>query len=140
MFPAVFVTLAATQQRLPELSGSMICHQPPSPDFPVICELVPTLKPLSTIQPMPGPRRQLTATSFGNATGTEGVKVVVGGAVFEGRGVNVGADVDRVWVKEGVMRASVGVSVGTLEGRLQASIAKTSMSAENKVRDFIVSP
>src|SRR6185503_5798383 len=78
-FPAVFVTLLATQQRRLELSGSMICHQPASPDFPVIWELAPTFKPLRTIQPMPGPRRQLTATSLGDATGTDGVKVAVGG-------------------------------------------------------------
>ena len=34
-------------------------------------------KPLSTIQAVLGPRRQLTATSLGNATGTVGVEVVV---------------------------------------------------------------
>jgi hypothetical protein len=86
-FPAELVTLVATQHLLPELSGSMICHQLPSPDFPVIWELVPTLKPLSTIHPIPGPRRQLTATSLGEATGTAGVEVEVGGGVLEGNGV-----------------------------------------------------
>jgi hypothetical protein len=138
--PAVFVTLADTQHRLPELSGSMICHQLPSADFPVICELAPTFKPLSTTQPTPGPRRQLTATSLGNATGTDGVKVAVGGGVFDGREVSVGAVVDVACVADGVMGASVGVSVGRLEGKLQASIAKPSMSTGNKVRNFIVSP
>jgi hypothetical protein len=138
-FPAVFVTLAATQQRLLELSGSIICHQPPSPDFPVICELVPTFKPLRTIQPVPGPRRQLTATSRGDATGTDGVKVAVGGGVFDGRDVRVGAIVEVACVTEGVMRANVGVAVGTFEGRLQASIARTRASMDNGLRDFITS-
>jgi hypothetical protein len=86
-FPAVFVTLEATQHFLLELNGSMMYHQPPSPDLPAICELVPALNPLRTIQPMPGPRRQLTATSFGNATGTVGVPVAVGGGVLDGKGV-----------------------------------------------------
>src|SRR5690242_21765875 len=36
MFPDVFVTLDATQHLLPALSGSTTCHQPASPDFPVI--------------------------------------------------------------------------------------------------------
>src|SRR5688572_31316658 len=118
----------------------MICHQPPSPDFPVIWELAPTFKPLRTIQPMPGPRRQLTATSLGSATGTDGVKVAVGGGVFEGREGSVGATVDVACVADGVIRASVGVAVATLEGRLQASIAKTSIRTGNNVLDFIVSP
>src|SRR5574339_1139558 len=63
--PAVLVTLAATQQFLPELSGSTMYHQPPSADLPTICADDPTLSPLVTIHPTPGPRRQLTATSFG---------------------------------------------------------------------------
>jgi hypothetical protein len=138
-FPAVFVTLADTQQRLPALSGSMICHQLPSLDFPVICELVPTLKPLSTIQLVPGPNRQFTATSFGDATGTDGVKVAVGGAVLDGRGVKVGALVEVACVDDGVMGASVGVSVGRLDGRLQASKDRTRASVDNRLRDFITS-
>jgi hypothetical protein len=135
--PAVFVTLVATQHRLPELSGSTTCHQLESPDFPVICALAPTLKPLRTIQPVPGPRRQLTATSFGNATGTVGVEVVVGGGVLDGGSVNVGMIVDVVWVEEGVIAGAVGVSVGRLDGRLQASIARTRARVDNKLRDFI---
>jgi hypothetical protein len=139
-FPAVFVTLEATQHLLAELSGSMTCHQPPSPDFPVICELVPTLKPLSTIHPVPGPRRQLTATSLGEATGTLGVELAVGGGVLDGRGDCVGATVGEGSVTDGVITATVGVSVGRLEGRLQASIAMLRMSGNNKLRDFIASP
>src|SRR5512134_568920 len=88
--PAVFVTLPATQQFLDELSGSTTYHQPPSPDLPTIWALAPTFKALNMIQAVPGPRRQLTATSLGNATGTAGVDVVVGGGVFEGVGVSVG--------------------------------------------------
>jgi hypothetical protein len=34
--PAVVVTLDATQHFLPELNGSTIYHQPPSPDLPTI--------------------------------------------------------------------------------------------------------
>jgi hypothetical protein len=136
-FPAVFVTLVDTQHRLPELSGSMICHQVPSPDFPVICELVPTFNPLSTIQPVPGPSRQLTATSFGDATGTLGVDVKVGGGGFVGNGVCVGIAVEGIGVNEGVLRAAVGVSVGILDGKLQASDAKTRARTDNKLRSFI---
>ena len=98
----------------------MTCHQPESPDFPVIWALAPTLKPLRTIHPVPGPRRQLTATSFGKATGTLGVDVVVGGGVLDGGSVRVGAVVDAAWVDEGVIAGAVGVSVGRLDGRLQA--------------------
>ena len=37
--PAVFTTLPETQQRRPELCGSMIFHQVPSALLPVICAL-----------------------------------------------------------------------------------------------------
>jgi hypothetical protein len=117
----------------------MICHQVPSPDFPVIWELVPTLKPLSTIHPVPGPKRQLTATSLGKATGTVGVGGVVGGGVFVGKEVWVGMVVGGDCVEDGVRSDSVGVSVGRLEGRLQASIAKTRTRVDTKLRDFIPS-
>ena len=100
---------------------------------------MPTLKPLSTIHPVPGPRRQLTATSLGKATGTLGVKVVVGGGVLDGSGVCVCATVGGTVVEEGVMGDTVGVSVGTLDGRLQASIARTRARVDNKLRDFIAS-
>jgi hypothetical protein len=89
-----------------------------------------------------GPNRQLTFTSLGNATGTLGVNVNVGRGVLVGKGVCVGRSVGgiTVAVAEGiVIGAAVGVA-GTLDGRLHASIAKTSMSAGNKVRLFIVSP
>jgi len=138
--PAVFVTLDATQHLLPELNGSVICHQPPSPDFPTIWELVPILKPLRTIHAVPGPRRQLTATSFGKATGTVGVEVVVAGGVFDGRIVCVGTSVERNSVADGVSATAVGVSVAVPDGRLQASIAKTSIRIGKKVRGFIISP
>jgi hypothetical protein len=117
----------------------MICHQLPSPDFPVIWALVPTLKPLSTTQPVLGPRRQLTATSLGKATGTVGVDVAAGGGVLEGGSVNVGATVTGACVEEGVKAVTVGVSVGRLDGRLQASIARTRTNVGNKLRDFIPS-
>jgi hypothetical protein len=81
----------------------------------------------------------LTATSFGNATGTVGVEVVVAGGVFEGKGVCVGVSVDRGCVDDGVITDSVGVSVtDVLEGRLQASMAKTRTNVANKLRDFMV--
>jgi hypothetical protein len=138
--PAVFVTLAATQQFLLEVAGSTIYHQPPSAVLPTIWEEAPTLNPLRTIQPVLGPRRQLTATSLGNATGTVGVEVVVGGAVMEGSGVCVGVAVDRDRVAVG-SRDKVGVSViGTLDGRLQADRTSTRTNIVNKLRDFILSP
>jgi hypothetical protein len=117
----------------------MICHQLESPDFPVICELVPTLNPLSTIHPVPGPRRQLTATSRGKATGTDGVDVFVGGGVLEGGNVSDGTAVVGAAVAAGVVAAAVGVSVGMVDGRLQASSARTRASVDNKLRNFITS-
>jgi hypothetical protein len=43
-------------------------------------------------------------------------------------------------VEDGVAATAVGVSVGTVDGRLQASIASTRASIDNKFRDFIASP
>jgi hypothetical protein len=142
MFPAVFTTLAETQHCLLELCGSTIFHQAPSPVLPVICELCPTIKALIGTHAVLGPRRQFTLTSLGNATGTVGVEVSVGGAVFVGRGVCVGGGVfvgsATVGDADG---CSVGVSVaGILDGKLQASIDRTSISTGNRVRGFIVSP
>jgi hypothetical protein len=79
----------------------------------------------------------LTATSFGKATGTVGVEVNVGGGVLDGGSVNVGTVVDIAWVDEGVIAGAVGVSVGKVDGRLQASIARTRPRVDNKLRDFI---
>jgi hypothetical protein len=80
----------------------------------------------------------LTATSWGDATGTAGVEVAVGGGVFDGIGDCVGATVGEGCVEEGVIATAVGVSVGTLEGKLQASIARTRTNVDNKLRDFII--
>src|SRR5215216_6485130 len=135
--PAVVVTLEATQHFLPELNGSTIYHQPPSPDFPAIWELVPTLNPLRTTQPTPGPRRQFTATSFGSATGTVEVEVEVGGGVLAGNSVWVGISVEAGCVIDGVKIDNVGVWVAALAGRLHASIAKTRANTNKKLRDFI---
>jgi hypothetical protein len=79
----------------------------------------------------------LTATSLGNATGTVGVKVVVGGGVLEGSAVCVGVAMAKgCVVADGVIKPGVGVSVGTLDGRLQADMAKT-RTIINKLRNFI---
>ncbi len=86
---------------------------------------------------MPGPRRQLTACSLGNATGTVGVEVAVGGGVFDGTAVRVGAAVKGAWVAEGVTGESVGVCVGALDGKLQADRTKTRMKANRQTRDLI---
>ena len=72
-------------------------------------------------------------------TGTLGVEVLGGGGVFEGGRVSVGTAVVGAAVNEGVMATAVGVSVGTLDGKLQASIARTRASVDNKLRDFIAS-
>jgi hypothetical protein len=75
----------------------------------------------------------LTATSLGNATGTLGVEVVVGGGVFEGTAVNVGALVGKACVAEGAT-AKVGVSVrGAFDGKLQAGMAKIRVKANNSL-------
>jgi hypothetical protein len=79
----------------------------------------------------------LTATSFGKATGTLGVEVVVGGGVLDGSGVCEGMLVAGTGVEEGVMATTVGVSVGRLDGRLQASRARTRARVDNRLRDFI---
>jgi hypothetical protein len=62
--------------------------------------------------------------------------VLVGSNVCVGRGVFVGSAT--VGDAEG---CNVGVSVaGTFDGKLQASIDRTSMSTGNKIRGFIISP
>jgi len=130
------VTLNATQHFLLELSGSTIYHQPPSPLLPTIWELVPTFNPLSASHSVPGPRRQLTGCSLGNAIGTLGVEVAVGGGVFEGGAVCVG----KGGVADGgtaVGVAGVSVAVGPLDGRLQLEIANAKTSMDNKTCDFI---
>jgi hypothetical protein len=65
------------------------------------------------------------------------VEVEVGGGVLEGNGVCVGISVDTGCVMEGVKIDNVGVSVAALEGRLQASMARTRVSTNKKLRDFI---
>lgn len=93
-FPEPLVTAPETQQFLPELNGSTMYHQLPSEFLPTICALWPTFNALSATQAVPGPKRQLTATSFGDATGTAGVNVIVGGGVEEGNDVPGGIKVD----------------------------------------------
>lgn len=93
-FPEALVTVAETQHFLPELNGSTMYHQLPSEFLPTICALCPTFNALSATQTVPGPKRQLTATSFGDATGTAGVDVRIGGGVKEGKGVLDGIEVD----------------------------------------------
>jgi hypothetical protein len=82
----------------------------------------------------------LTATSLGEATGTLGVELAVGGGVLEGTPVCEGAAVGEGCVADGVIASAVGVSVGKLDGRLQASIARIRTIVNNKLRDFIASP
>jgi hypothetical protein len=63
----------------------------------------------------------------------------VGGGVLVGKEVWVGITVGGDCVDDGVSRDNVGVSVGRLEGRLQASRARTRASVDNKLLDFIPS-
>ena len=77
-------------------------------------------------QAVPGPKRQLTATSLGDATGTAGVVVMVGSAEATGKGVLDGIGVDEgpaggVFVLRNVV--AVGVT-GAPDGRLQASMLR----------------
>jgi hypothetical protein len=132
--PAALVTLTETQQFLLELNESTIYHQVPSEFLPTIWEVCPTVNALSTSQAVPGPRRQLTGTSFGDTVGTVGVDVGSGGAVFVGKDVCVGAPVavgsERVGV---IVTCEVGVSVtGILDGRLQANMARTRTNVDNR--------
>ena len=130
-FPEALVTLTETQQFLPELNGSTIYHQLPSEFLPTICELWPTFNALMATQAVPGPKRQLTATSFGEATGTAGVEVKVGGGVEDGNGVFEGTSVvgGTVFVEGSIV--TVGVP-GALDGRLQASMLKTNRRLARK--------
>jgi len=138
--PAALVTLTETQQFLLELNGSTIYHQVPSEFLPTICEVCPRFNPLRTSHAVPGPRRQLTATSRGDTVGTVGVEVAGGGEVFVGSGVCVGVPVGSDRVGERII-TNVGVSVtDTFDGRLQAFKARTIASVDNKLRDFIISP
>lgn len=61
----------------------------------------------------------------------------VGGGVLEGNSVCVGAFVAKACVTDGVKMVRVGVSVAALDGRLQASMAKTRANTNKKLRDFI---
>jgi hypothetical protein len=63
----------------------------------------------------------------------------VGGGVLDGGTVSVGTAVVGAAVVAGVVAAAVGVSVGIVDGRLQASIARTRASVDNKLRNFITS-
>jgi hypothetical protein len=84
--------------------------------------------------------RQLTATSLGNATGTDGVNVSVGGGVFVGSGVCVGTSVGGGWVGDGGT-ANVGVSVtAVFDGRLQACMRRASTIKVTDIFDLIISP
>ena len=131
-FPEALVTLTETQHLLPELNGSTIFHQLPSEFLPTICALCPTFSALIATHTVPGPNRQLTATSFGEATGTVGVEVSVGGGVEEGNSV-----LDGIRVADGsaevLVARTVAVGVpGTFEGRLQASMLKTNRRLARK--------
>ena len=126
-FPDALVTLPETQQFLLELDGSTIFHQLLSELLPTICEAWPIFKALIATQAVPGPKRQLTATSLGEATGTVGVLAMVGSAeatgnaVFDGTGVNNGCA--GVFVLRSVV--AVGVTAAAA-GKLQASMLRTS--------------
>jgi hypothetical protein len=66
-----------------------------------------------------------------------GVEVVVGGGVFEGTDVRVGALVGKACVAEG-KTVAVGVSVSeAFDGRLQADIARIRVKANNNRWNFI---
>ena len=61
----------------------------------------------------------------------------MGGGVSEGNTVSVGITVDTGSVIAGVRIDNVGVWVAVLDGRLQASIAKTRAITNKELRDFI---
>ena len=88
--PPALVTLIETQQFLLELRGSTIYHQVPSEFLPTIWEVCPTVSALMTSHAVPGPRRQLTGTSFADTVGTVAVDVRVGSGILVGGGVCVG--------------------------------------------------
>jgi len=78
-------------------------------------------------QAVPGPKRQLTATSLGEATGTVGVLAIVGSAEATGNAVLDGTGVNDAWAGVFVARSVVAVGVtAAADGKLQASMLRTS--------------
>ena len=74
----------------------------------------------------PGPKRQLTPRSFGQAIGISGVEVSVG------KGVSVGVDVKVEIAKVGSGEGSItGAAGGTISDQLQANTASTKARIAN---------
>src|SRR5688572_8826741 len=78
-------------------------------------------------QAVPGPKRQLTATSLGEATGTVGVLAIVGSAEAAGNAVFDGIEVNEGCAGVFVLRNMVAVGVtAAAAGKLQASMLRIS--------------
>ena len=83
-------------------------------------------------QAVPGPKRQLTATSLGEATGTVGVLVMVGSAEAAGNAVLDGTGVNDGWAGVFVLSSVVAVGVAAADGKLQASILRNNKRLAKK--------
>ena len=84
-------------------------------------------------QAVPGPKRQLTATSLGEATGTVGVLVMVGSAEAAGNAVLDGMAVNDGWAGVFVLRNVVAVGVTAApDGKLQASMLRNNKRLAKK--------
>jgi len=141
-FPAVVVTLAATQQGVFGEFGVVTYHQVPDEFFPEMVAVWSISNALITNQSVLGPKRQFTLTSEGQAIGTVGVPVAVGGGVSVGRNVCVGSgvSVSGTAVFSAVGEGGAGVSVGKLDGKLHAETNKAITNNKEKARAFIGAP
>ena len=84
-------------------------------------------------QAVPGPKRQLTATSLAEATGTVGVLIMVGGAEAADKAVLDGMAVKDGWAGVFVLINVIAVGVASApDGRLQASMLMTNKRTAKK--------
>jgi hypothetical protein len=86
---------------------------------------------------VPGPKRQLTPLSSGDAMGMVGVGVNNGSGVFVGRDVKVGTGVSNGTAGVSVKVGALGVGVTSPEGRLHARMARIKTRLASKIRLFI---
>ena len=90
-------------------------------------------KALMATQAIPGPKRQLTATSLGEATGTVGVLVIVGNAEATGKAVLDGIGVNDGCAGVFVLSSVVAVGVtAAVDGKLHASMLRNNKRLAKK--------
>jgi len=115
-FPVVLVALAASQQEVEGLLGFLTYHHDESKFLPIISAFRPTFNAPATAYDVPGPKRQLTGWSLGEARIVlgVGVGVMVGGSKVSrvSIGIGVGVEILNVGVSSVGWMEGAGVSVG----------------------------